>query len=311
MTQKTKFRLWLVAAFGLGLVLAASPWEAWSSLAQHPNLRALLLHVLPRVGDAFMIAPLLAIAVEFAAAQELLKSFAFDISHHIIGRLLPAELREHMLSYLTMNWVRRRWFVEYTIEEWPNKPGFIQLASFTEYELENRSDSSRSYPFVYELEESYFPKVGEARMCHACASVDGLPLVEHKEEDLKHLVISKGTNINFRENVSVPPMPHGVYRFTVESLECLPDAFESAFIASVPVLETTVRVLYPRDKFSVHVMLSFAEESALLKTELINGDQYVIKSPILPGQCFLTRWNRKVEPTPANSSSVPQPGVSL
>ncbi len=100
MSEKTKFQVSLLAAFTFGLFLAAYPWEGSASLMSNPNLRTFLMHVLPKIGEAFMIAPLLAIAVELAAAQELLKTFAYDVSHHIIGRLLPPELREHMLGYL-------------------------------------------------------------------------------------------------------------------------------------------------------------------------------------------------------------------
>jgi hypothetical protein len=291
LSEKAKFQVSLLLAFAFGLFLAAYPWEGSASLMSYPTLRTLLMHVLPKIGDAFMIAPLLAIAVELAAAQELLKTFAYDVSHHIIGRLLPPELREVMLGYLTTHFVRRHWFVEYRIGEWPSKPGFVKFMSLTEYELENRSDSPRPYPFIYEIEESYSPEIGLARICQVRASVDGLPWIEHKEEQVRGLLKHSGPTVTYCEELTIPRRPHGVYRFTAESVECLPDAFESAFIASVPVLETTVRVLYPKDKFRVHLIPSFGEESAVLKTELIDGDQWILNTPILPGQCFLVRWN--------------------
>jgi hypothetical protein len=100
LSERAKFRLWLAASFVFGLMMAAIPWGEWPILGNHPTLQ-FLAYVLPRIGDAFMIAPLLAIAVEFAAARQLLKDFANDVSHHIVGRLLPPELREHILGYLT------------------------------------------------------------------------------------------------------------------------------------------------------------------------------------------------------------------
>src|SRR5271163_4581462 len=122
MGEKTKFRLWLIVAFLFGLFLASSPWDAWVPALSHPTMSGLLTRLLPRLGDALMIAPLVAVAVELAAAQELLKKFAIDVSHHIVGRLLPPELREHILGYLTTHFVRRHWFIQYTIEEWPGNP---------------------------------------------------------------------------------------------------------------------------------------------------------------------------------------------
>lgn len=291
MSEKVRFRVSLLIAFGFGLFLAAYPWESWTFWKNTPKLQAFLIAVLPRIGDAFMIAPILAIAIEVAAAQELLKNFALDVSHHIVGRLLPPELREHILGYLTTDFVRRRWFVEYRIDEWPNKPGFIRLTTLSEYELENRSGSAKYCAFEAELDESYFPG-GEARICHVSASVDGRSLVEYNEKAIKDLVKRRGVKMYFAEKVHVPPQPHGLYRFTVEYIECLPDTFESPFVASIPVLDTTVRVLYPKNKFKLDLTLSFAEENVLLKTELVDGDQWVVNSPILPGQCLFARWTK-------------------
>ncbi len=99
--------------------------------------------------------------------------------------------------------------------------------------------------------------------------------------------------MTFLKNVPIPRTPHPVYRFTLESLECLPDAFHAPFIASIPVLETTVRVLYAKDKFRVDLHLSFTddvEKTMLQRTDLVDGTQWILKSPMLPGQCIFTRW---------------------
>lgn len=102
--------------------------------------------------------------------------------------------------------------------------------------------------------------------------------------------------------VDTKPQPHGRYRFTIESIECLPAVLETPFIASIPVLETTVRVLYPKDKMSVFLSLSFADQTALLKTDLENGDEWLMNSPILPGQCILVRWS-KIQAKPQTQTS--------
>ncbi len=169
----------VISVFLLGLFLAAAPWEQWSLFPSSPRLDVVLRHVLPKLGDAFMIAMILVVAIEIAAANELLKTFAENISHHIVGRLLPPELREHILGYLTTTFVRTRWFIEYRLEEWAEKPRFIRLATLTEYEVENRSGSEQEYCFVYQVEQSWSPGVGDARICNVCATADGKTIVHY------------------------------------------------------------------------------------------------------------------------------------
>jgi hypothetical protein len=293
MNNKLKFRFGLGATFVLGAFLAAWPWSEWAFLSAYPRLREFLQDVLPRIGDALMIAPLLAIAVEVAAAQELLEDFVKNVSHHIIGHLLPPHLREHILGYLTTSFVRTRWFVEYQIAEWPDRTDFIKLTTFFEYELENRSDSKKLYNFSYDVEESWFPEVGDTRILQVSARQDNDLLFEHDEEELRNLVNHKNGFVSFSRSLAILRKPHGVYRFSGHSVECSPSSLSAPFVASVPVLETTVRILYPKNKFRVDLYLSFADEAnALVKTKLEGGDQWIVNSLMLPGQCFVARWAR-------------------
>jgi hypothetical protein len=292
--KKIKFRLGLGATFLAGVLLAAWPWNEWALLLAYPHLRGFLQDVFPKVGDALMIAPLLAIAVEVAAAQELLEGFVKNISHHIIGRLLPPHLREHILGYLTMSFVRTRWFVEYRIEEWPGRTDFIKLTTFFEYELENRSDSKRSFDFTYNIEENWYPAVGENRILSVTARCDNDLLFEYKGDQLNRMIKHKDGFLIFTKSLAMPPKPHGVYRFSGHSIDCASSTLFAPFIASIPVLETTVRVWYPKDKFKVDLYLSFADgPTALAKTELDAGDQWIVNSLMLPGQCFVVRWARR------------------
>jgi hypothetical protein len=63
--------------------------------------------------------------------------------------------------------------------------------------------------------------------------------------------------------------------------------------------------LYPRDLLSVDLHLSFAEDSVLLRTELIDGAEWIIYSPILPGQCFFAKWTPNDDPMKASTTTSP------
>ena len=110
-------------------------------------------------------------------------------------------------------------------------------------------------------------------------------------------------------DLDIPRQPHAKYRFVNESVECLPDGFAAPFIASAPVLEMILRVFYPKDRLTVDVELSFADEDkALVRTELQDGTEWALRTPMLPGQAFFTRWTRRVV-TPQSAPGTVANGV--
>ena len=117
MSPKTKFHLLLLATFTLGLVLAFFPWTL---LVAKLGLSWLdrTDEVMHKIGDALLIAPILALAVDKAAKLELLKEFAKDVSSHIIGRQLPESMREYIRAYLDVEFLRSAWHVTYEISPW-------------------------------------------------------------------------------------------------------------------------------------------------------------------------------------------------
>jgi hypothetical protein len=283
------------------MVFASLPWELWFSQWSHKHIAKFVAELITRTGDALMIAPLLALFVEIAAQQELLGTFVHDISIHIIGYLLPSELRECILGYLSTPFVRTKWFVEYRIVEWPGKPGFYELITLMQYELENRSASSRTYTFFFQVPKSWFPTVGQARVAHVGAWQNKTPIFDFNEAQLAAQVQTRGDFFDFKREIEIPRKPHGVYRFIAESVECYPDGFSAPFTTGVPVLETTVRVLYPKNQLKIDLELSLGGQTPLTKYEIQGGTEWIINSPMLPGQSFFTRW-KKIEP--ANNTSV-------
>jgi hypothetical protein len=295
MNNRTAFRIGLAVAFVVGLFLAF-PWK-FSWMSAIPSFQGLLREVVPKLGDALMIAPLVIVAIEIAASGELLQDFVKDVSHHIIGHLLPPELRDHIKGYLSADFVRPAWFVEYRISEWPDHPGFVAVKILSEYTIENRASGTRRYEFAYTLDKSWFPTVGKAKILHVRATADERAIVDHDARELADLIEESTAHLRFSEKVDIPKQPHGNYRFVIESLECLPDGFATPFVASVPVLYIILRVFYPKDRFAVDIELSFAEQDgALVRSELQDGTEWTIKTPMLPGQAFFTRWTRREVP---------------
>jgi hypothetical protein len=299
--NRKRFQVVLIGAFVIGSFLASLPWAIWFSHWSHPHIATFVAELITRMGDALLIAPLLALIVEVAAQQELLGTFVRDISIHIIGHLLPKELRECIIGYLSTPFVRNKWFVEYRIVEWPGKAGFYELTTMMQYEIENRSESNKNYMFFYDVPTSWFPAVGEARIAHVAGWHDQVPIFDFNEAQLRDngQVQQRGDFLSFKKEVRIGRQPHGVYRFIAESVECYPEGFSAPFTTKVPVLETTVRILYPKNQLKLDLELSFGDNTMLTTYDIVNGTEWIINSPMLPGQSFFARW-KKIEPRVSN-----------
>src|SRR5258707_5944903 len=151
--NEMRYRLLLLGAFLLGLYLAVFNWHCPDAYARFTFPCSLLPEVPRKVGDALIIAPLLALIVDEAAKRKLIREFSLDISGHIIGRMLPVELRNHLHGYLQMFLVRTRWDITYTIEKWDGQPGYIKLSTISEYDMENHCGDPKDYEFVYRVEQ--------------------------------------------------------------------------------------------------------------------------------------------------------------
>jgi hypothetical protein len=316
----------LLSVFGGGLLFAALPWEGWISLPSVPLIQAILRSALPKLGDALMIAPVLVVLIERAAAHELLDAFAENASSHIIGHLLPKELRQHMLKYLNASFVRTRWFIEYKIQELQDAPGFLEVRIMNEYEVENRSYSKRDFKFTYSIEANCHHQDGSSiEHVRAMLVAGDKPIVECDRTKLEELntaakeaekkrkttgvdptekedgtvrgdgeIVREGGFITYRRDV--PVAPNATYQYLTESVERLPKCYSAPFVSKWPVLITTVRILYPKDKLSVDLHLSFADSNVLMPTELVDGVEWIVFEPILPGQCLFAKW----QPRPAD-----------
>jgi hypothetical protein len=114
------------------------------------------------IGEALAIAAVIAYLVDEAAKRRLLTEFAQDVSQHIIGRLLPSGLRERMLQYLTVDFVRSNWTVIYELKvrhQQTNAGTFekhVELMTESSYSMENRSPLDKTYIVAYEVMKKWF-----------------------------------------------------------------------------------------------------------------------------------------------------------
>jgi hypothetical protein len=302
---KLKFRLTLLGVFLAGLLFATggpSLAEHLDHPSQHPWLAALFpfikwvcAEILPKVGDALLIAPILAVVVDAAAKQNLLAEFARDVSIHIIGRYLPRELREHIHGYLTVDIVRLDLDLVFTITESATGDG-IELDTVMTSDLHNYSFRDIETDIFVAVSKSLNPKIGETIITEVTAGD-----FTYRHGDSTRELESTGSDELYRTTLRLTAshpgtLPHGT-RCIVKSKEYFPVNGQSAFIAVYPVIGTTVTVILP-DAYKASIDLTFTKDNAqpLTPIEAPRRCRWKIEDPILQGQGFFLRWSKKPIP---------------
>jgi hypothetical protein len=316
MKEQTKFRLLWVFVFLLGLALFSVPEsEAW--LASHAfEVNSHVLNLIRGVGEAAIIAAIIAVLVDQAAKRRLLKEFAANVSAHIIGRQLPPELRTHIEPFLETDFIRTSWDITYTITEWQGQPDYEKLITHSVHEIENRASNNKEYNCYYEVETSLFPDVGEAKILRA----SGTNLRESKVEfeypkdpalaprtdkETGHIIFEKKVTIPAHEGPADQSAPIGPqFRFSVESEECFRDGSIVPFFTRFAVLATTLTVHYPVELMDVFVDFALGDiQDDVKRQELATGREWRLKKPMLPGQGFSVRFVKKRQSKKASGAS--------
>jgi hypothetical protein len=297
LSEDGKFRLRWFTLLLVGAVLAAWPSELIPRIEQHPKISEFSIHLIQALGEAMAIAAVIAGLVDEAAKRKFLREFAEDISTHIVGRLLPPLLREHIHHYLSVDFVRYNWEIVYRIDI--AEEGFIRLETTTRYEMENRSPFERKFVVGYEVEESWSPDIGKTRITFVKARdlLHEQDLFERQEEELKTKKEGRFVKLCADRDMEIiipgyDLQPQHRYSFELRSVEYFRDSFQTPFLALHPVLKTTLTVIYPKDRLEVDLSLTFDELDLAAHPEPIKeGKKWTIVRPILPGQGFFVRWD--------------------
>jgi hypothetical protein len=302
-SEKTRYRLLLIALLLTGAGLAALPWKNWILFASHPDLSEIAIHLIVAIGEAMAVAAVIAIFVDEYEkdkfAKELVEEFTTHVSDHIVGRLLPATLREQLHEYLTVGFVRRTWDVTYNLQ-WKTPVGpsgaagarYVKLSTTSEYEMENCSPLDHDYRIGFEVVQRWFTNLPDPEITDVTIDGHSINSGMTKSEG-GFLKLDPGSNsaliVRMRGKSPNGPAP---VRIKLNSVEHLGDTFYTSFEALYPVLHTTVRVRRPQD-MEVALYLSFADNTEAQPVKPLDAgfqEQWTITRPILTGQGILLRW---------------------
>jgi hypothetical protein len=300
-SEEVRFQLRWIAILGIGaaLIVVSTFIKQPAKEPEVSRATELLGKALSGVGEALAIAAVIAYLVDEAAKRKLLKEFAADVSEHIIGRILPEELREQMFQYLTLDFVRRDWRITYDLRLRPGTPSHVELVTTSEYVMENRSPLAKSFTVGYEVVEKWFAGLQPPDI--RSVVVDGQAVYPNQgqtemtvsAEGFLKLDSSKADRLT----VLIPGRPDKKppYKIDVKvvSAEYLGDTFYTSFDALHPVIGgTTVKARYDPRELEVALYLSFADNKDAEPQPPQNSqpDTWVVHRAILPGQGFLLRW---------------------
>lgn len=209
-----------------------------------------------------------------------------------------------------MDFVRTPWNIEYTIQPWPDKTDYLQLHISSRFYMQNRTNAAKPYPFQYSVEESVWTDA-PTRITSVRAdnkTYDG-PALEAMVTSAKGYQVFKYDRELKLDPYDGPGNP--TYEFRAESIQSFPkDYVISTFWVLYPVLEGTFTVYYP-EGFEVRFEPTFEDADAgepVVHKETdkqLQGLQWEIKSPILPGQGFFVRCTKT---PPAQPGTVPELG---
>jgi hypothetical protein len=312
MSDTAKHRALLLLCALAGVLLVAAPWDNYITIPRFPTLEHSLQKIPVSLGEALIIAIFLIVLVDSAAKRRLLREFAEDVSLHIIGRWLPTELRSYLEEYLAFDIVRKSWTIRYNIEQCPGHAQYFRLFTYSDSDLENHGNRDRLCPARFEVEESFYPELGDAKIlsCSAAAEscVDNSEIDPNDYDSFGYPTDNKlpqTVENNSQVIAGNLKIPAGfTFRLKAEFVEWFRDGSSIPFFSTYPVLSTELIVNYPSQVLDVFVDLSYGDIGSDASFEPIEtGGKWIFKKPMLPGQGFSVRVYEKKTKKPA---SVPQ-----
>lgn len=277
----------------IGLVLITTCLAPHQELPGHPKLSIFineLLDLLPKIGDAFLIAGLLALVVDQGIKLKLVEEVVRAASPLLIGRHLPDPVRRSLLGYFSINFVRPQWEIDYEITPIDGYPGFVKVATRVKGVIVNYGDTIQTLPFVTAVDP---PLIAEKYGIPALTKVS---LAEEYGLKIFDLTPPQG-QLSYKHDIQAKPKVR--YITVVESTEYLPESYFQPLFTATTVVNTTLRVRYNTDRLRVRLELP-SDSNPDPKPESNQwGCEWDFQTPLLPGQCILLYWN----PKEANASS--------
>jgi hypothetical protein len=216
----------VIALFGVGLVLIFLPI---------PYLDQGFAHSL---GDALIIASILAISVDFYLKDRVLREVSSDVSKYLVGYRLPGEVQDRIRSLLQTRWIKRDCRIRLRLTAIPD--GRVRIEVRVSRNVENITTEEESFQDKIAYERHLPQTIIELRCdsadTRAQYSIDGHDLANEKPDEPGVMEVVGRT-------VRIPPVHESVgryYQFTILYEANYPENYSDIFVFDLPTINVVV-----------------------------------------------------------------------
>jgi hypothetical protein len=164
---RNRFFWLLVLLFLIGVVLLSPELVAHVPLGRHINtVIDFFLHgeLRPKLGDAIIIASVLAAAVDRYLKLNLLEEASRDALAFAAGHALPAPIKHRIADLIRAPHARRGFRMMLTLTRIKERPGYVRLLSHTSYAMLNLTGDPLPFAVRSVVEQSRWPQAGENKL---------------------------------------------------------------------------------------------------------------------------------------------------
>jgi hypothetical protein len=216
----SRLKFWgvLIGLVLLGIALDSLPdsakllpkWPMLVRLASQPWL----MDLLNKLGDAAIIAAILAVAVDGYVKQKLVSEVAREAVDFAVGYALPQQVKQHIQHILRMPFVRQN--VAFTYEfaataSGANADEYLEVKCTASYDIVNLTDRDMKFNVRTAVQKAHYPGLGENRLC--LLQVAGL---RRSETNLKELAKKQEgrttTDVLYTSVTEEVVIPHGAQK---------------------------------------------------------------------------------------------------
>jgi hypothetical protein len=113
------------------------------------------------VGEALIVAALLALTVDKYIKSDLIREASKDVHKYLVGYHLPEEMKERIQEMMCEPIIRRDWRIDYTLT--PEKGGEVTVDVRYSFQVENVTNRTVKYLPMIQVEKHLNPTIVELR----------------------------------------------------------------------------------------------------------------------------------------------------
>ncbi|KAA0099109.1 NAD(P)/FAD-dependent oxidoreductase [Mycolicibacterium sp. P1-5] len=287
--------LLLVGSFLDSLPDSANLLPKWPALVWLVS-QTWLMDLLNKLGDAAIIAAILAVAVDKYVKQKLVSEVAREAVDFAVGYALPPEVKKHVQYILRMPFVRRNlvFTYEFGAISGANADEYLKVKCTTTYEIVNLTDRDIKFNVRTAVQNAHYPGLEENKLSLLKVADRTRSETELKELADKQAKKKGTTDVLYTSVTEEVEIPHGhsnavpVVTERISYVRRDDDIFLD--ILPPPSLGLTLRVKGLADYV---VGASFGASGMVPGKYASDADEWTwtVTDVVLPGSHFYLKWH--------------------